>query len=216
MSPTETIYEKWTRDSALSWSERAWKARQYVTSATMAPLWTRSVDRRGRGTRCIGRPLIVNFGTMDLGDDVVLRSRPVAVELATSRGGILTIGAVTTINAGTSIHADRLVRIGERVRIGAYVNVMDTHFHAVSVDRSRPEAAPIEIEDDVWLGVKSTVLPGVRIGCGAVVAANAVVNRDVPPGVIVAGVPARVVGEVPDASPTDGARPRPVLMGASA
>lgn len=191
-----TIYEKWKRDDTLSWPERLWKARQYVRSVSATPLWTRSVDRTGSAVRCIGRPRIVNFGTMELGDDVVLRSVPVAVELATSRGGVLTIGARSSINTGVSIHADRLIRIGEHVSIGPYVHIMDTTFHAVTADRRRPEATPIDIEDDVWLCAKSTVLPGVRIGRGSVVAANAVVNRDVPAGVIVAGVPARVVREI--------------------
>ncbi len=211
MTASSTIYEKWKRDDALSWSERAWKARQYLASTAMSPLWTRPVDRSGRGVRCIGRPRIVNFGTIELGDAVVLRSRPVPVELATSRGGVLVIGARCSINSGTSIHADRLIRIGERVRMAPYVHLMDTPFHAITIDRSRAEASPIEIEDDVWLCVKSTVLPGVRIGRGSVVAAHSVVNKDVPPGVIVAGVPARVVGEVPEATPAPALRP--VLVG---
>lgn len=210
-----TIYEKWQRDGALSWSERVWKARQYAGSAAVSPLWTRAVDRKGSGVRCIGRPRIVNFGAMELGDDVVLRSRPVAVELATSRGGRLIIGARTSINSGASIHADHLIRIGEHVSIGPYVNVMDTTFHAVTVDRTRPEAAPIEIEDDVWLCVKSTVLPGVRIGRGSVVAAHAVVTRDVPAGVIVAGVPAKVVGEIGGRPAAPVTRLAPLAAGAA-
>jgi galactoside O-acetyltransferase len=53
--------------------------------------------------------------------------------------------------------------------------------------------APVEVDDDVWLGAGAVVLPGVHIGRGAVVGAGAVVTRDVPPFSIVAGVPARVV-----------------------
>jgi acetyltransferase-like isoleucine patch superfamily enzyme len=53
-------------------------------------------------------------------------------------------------------------------------------------------AKPIVIEDDVWIGTHAVILPGVRIGRGAVVAAGAIVTRDVPAGVIVAGVPARI------------------------
>lgn len=190
-------FEKWRRDGDLSLAERMWKARQFVRSAIATTLWTRGADEVGRGVRCIGRPRLVNFGTLVLGDGVVLRNRPVAVELATSSEGTLRIGQRTSINSGTSIHADRSVHIGERVRIGPYVHIMDTAFHNVGLDRTRPEAQPIEIGDDVWICVKSTVLPGVRIGRGAVVAANSVVTTDVAPFSIVAGSPAKAIGEVP-------------------
>ena len=52
---------------------------------------------------------------------------------------------------------------------------------------------PIVIEDDVWVGYNATILKGVRVGAGAVVAPGAFVTRDVPPGVEVAGNPARIV-----------------------
>jgi maltose O-acetyltransferase len=70
---------------------------------------------------------------------------------------------------------------------------MDSDFHGL-VERDKPEPpAPIVIEDDVWLAVRCTVLKGVRIGRGAVVAAGAVVVSDVAPWTLVAGVPARPV-----------------------
>jgi len=60
-------------------------------------------------------------------------------------------------------------------------------------DYMREVNAPIVVEDDVWIGVNALLLPGVHVARGAVVAAGAVVTRDVPPYAIVAGVPARVV-----------------------
>jgi acetyltransferase-like isoleucine patch superfamily enzyme len=54
-------------------------------------------------------------------------------------------------------------------------------------------ARSVLIEEDVWLGAKASVLPGVRIGRGAVVGTGAVVTRDVPPLTVVTGVPARAV-----------------------
>jgi len=53
---------------------------------------------------------------------------------------------------------------------------------------------PVVIEDHVWIGMRAIILPGVRIGRGAVVAVGAVVTRDVEPLTVVAGVPARVIG----------------------
>jgi acetyltransferase-like isoleucine patch superfamily enzyme len=57
----------------------------------------------------------------------------------------------------------------------------------------RPEPEACVIEDDVWIGARVTVLKGVRIGRGAIVAAGALVSRDVPPYTIVGGVPARPI-----------------------
>jgi len=56
--------------------------------------------------------------------------------------------------------------------------------------------APIVIEDNVWIGTRAIILKGVTIGEGSVVGAGAVVTRSVPPGVLVGGVPARVIREV--------------------
>ena len=54
---------------------------------------------------------------------------------------------------------------------------------------------PIEIGDHVWIGLRAIILKGVKIGNGSVIAAGAVVTRDVPPYSLVAGVPARVIKE---------------------
>ena len=67
-------------------------------------------------------------------------------------------------------------------------------------------AAPVRIEDGAWLCVGAIVLPGVTIGRNALVAAGAVVNRDVPAGTLVAGVPARVVKRLELGSPPDAER----------
>lgn len=55
---------------------------------------------------------------------------------------------------------------------------------------------PIVIEDKVWIGIGATVLPGVRIGYGAIVGANSVVTHDVPPMTVVGGNPARFIKEI--------------------
>ena len=85
------------------------------------------------------------------------------------------------------------VKIGNRVMIGSHVAITSlTHDPSAPVIRHTSIAKPVMIEDDVWIGTHAVVLSGVRIGRGAVVAAGAVVTRDVPAGVIVAGVPARI------------------------
>jgi acetyltransferase-like isoleucine patch superfamily enzyme len=99
--------------------------------------------------------------------------------------------------------------IGNNVAVGNYTLVMDTDFHAVG-DHTKPgECSPVVIEDDVWLGARVTVLKGVHIGRGAVVAAGAVVTRDVPPYTLVGGVPAKVIRTLPGAGRVQAVAPSP-------
>jgi len=107
----------------------------------------------------------------------------------------LSIGAYTIITGPLRVDLGAPVRIGAYVRIGHDVTLL-TITHAVGSKELRSgksEAWGIEIGDGAWLASRVTVLPKVRIGAGAIVAAGAVVTRDVPPNTLVAGVPARVI-----------------------
>lgn len=102
---------------------------------------------------------------------------------------------------GSTICAQAAVDIGSDVLIGANTLIVDTDFHGLAPgDRHRPGAAvPIVIEDGVFIGTRATILKGAHIGRGSVVGAGSVVTGHIPAGVIVAGNPARIVREVPDA-----------------
>jgi len=115
---------------------------------------------------------------------------------------LLTIGPGCYITGPLHIDLEAAVSIGARVCMG-YEVMLVTVDHQLDSSRKRcglREFRPIHIEDGVWIGSRAVLLPGVRIGHGAVVAAGAVVTRDVPPDVLVAGVPARWIrnlGAVP-------------------
>jgi acetyltransferase-like isoleucine patch superfamily enzyme len=79
---------------------------------------------------------------------------------------------------------------------GTYITDSDWHTVYDRTQRSPEQPTPVHIGDNVWLGDHATVLKGVTIGDNSVVAARAVVTRDVPANVIVAGNPARVVKEL--------------------
>lgn len=109
---------------------------------------------------------------------------------------MIELGDDVSINRGAEFYpglvANARIRIGSQVRIAPNVRL-----HAAGHDPDHPDfaetAADITVEDGAWLGAACIVLPGTRIGRGAVVAAGAVVTADVPDHAIVAGVPARVV-----------------------
>jgi acetyltransferase-like isoleucine patch superfamily enzyme len=67
----------------------------------------------------------------------------------------------------------------------------------------------VELGDNVWVGAGCILLPGTRIGDNSVVAAGSVVNREIPPGEIWGGIPARKIKDLPDAAPETLVRPRP-------
>lgn len=137
-----------------------------------------------------------NHGRIEIGDKVRIEARTVPVEMVAWKGATLRIGNRTFINYGASLSAHRDLTIGENCLIGNYVVIMDSDYHDLQ-DRTKPgPAEPIVIEDDVWLGVRVTVLKGVRIGKGSVVGAGSVVTQDIPPRSLAFGVPARVVRDL--------------------
>lgn len=111
------------------------------------------------------------------------------------RGGFF-LGANSVINQNCRLDNRGTLRIGSNVSISAEVCILtaDHDPHSLSfAGRNRP----VEIDDFVFIGTRATILPGVKIGRGAFVAAAAVVTKDVPPFAIVAGNPARPIGQRP-------------------
>lgn len=125
-------------------------------------------------------------------------------------GGRIEMGDNCYLGGGSRIWSQASIRIGNDVLISHLVDIHDTDGHPVDAEErvrdgrailqgrgcltpTKTASAPIVIEDKVWIGFKASVLKGVRIGEGAIVAAGAVVVRDVPPYAVVAGNPAVVV-----------------------
>lgn len=128
--------------------------------------------------------------------------------------GSCKVGDFTLLN-GAIIMAEERIEIGSYCLISWNVGIADSDFHPLDAaarrvdamalapfypDRpARPEikTKPVIIEDDVWIGMGAVILKGVRIGKGSVVAAGAVVTKDVPPNTVVAGNPAQIVKQLP-------------------
>jgi maltose O-acetyltransferase len=188
-------FSSFTRDLNKGSSPRrlAERAVRYSYELAAAKVYLRDVTTVGEGVRCYGRPRIDNQGVMTIGHHTVLRNVVVPVELASGENATLEIGHDCSINYGVSIGCTKHVSIGARCRIGPYTMIIDTQFHDLYDRTKRPPGTPTVIEADVWLGAKVSVMPGVTIGRGSVVATGAVVTKDVPPFSVVGGVPAKVI-----------------------
>ena len=137
-----------------------------------------------------------------------------------SDSGVIKIGKRTFINAGTNIISINEIEIGDDVTIGwnIYIYVHDSHsldyrFRKDDIERQREDfyanrnfifskdwstvkSAPVKICNKVWIGFNAIILKGVTIGEGAIVAAGAVVTKDVPAWTVVAGNPATIVKKI--------------------
>lgn len=107
----------------------------------------------------------------------------------------ISIGARTYLNRRTELHCDERITIGADCAIAWDVQIIDSDRHQLlrAGRAEQPVSAPVTIGDRVWIGHRVSVLKGVTIGDGAVLAAGSVVTRDVAPGSLVGGVPARVL-----------------------
>jgi acetyltransferase-like isoleucine patch superfamily enzyme len=146
--------------------------------------------RTGIGPRCvIDRPWCIEAGERVLLEpDVFLK-----IVADTAR---LTLGEHVFVGRGTEFDVIGSVSVGAHTVIAPRCFITD-HNHGIRperrIDQQPCAVAPVVIGADVWLGACVVVLPGVSIGDGAVVGANAVVTRDVAPMTIVAGAPARIL-----------------------
>ncbi len=110
-----------------------------------------------------------------------------------------TTGNNVSISSYVIITTAGTVTIGDNVLIGYGAQVLSANHHIPEgrgvIFGSGHVSEPVVIEDEAWIGANAVVLPGVRIGRGAVVAAGAVVTKNVAPFTIVGGIPARVIRE---------------------
>lgn len=149
------------------------------------------------GNIIVNNPECIYIGKgVGIGDDTYLG--PVTEYAGITYAPKIIIGEGTWVGKHCSIAAINGVEIGRHVLFAGYVHITD-HSHGYE-DITRPmmiqpliSKGPVLIDDDCWLGFSCEILSGVHIGKHSVVAARAVVTKDVPPYCIVAGNPARIV-----------------------
>jgi maltose O-acetyltransferase len=120
----------------------------------------------------------------------------VPIEIVSHEGSHIAIGDHTFINYGASITAYGEVSIGRHCLLGHYLQITDENEHGLEQRETAPLAAPVVIEDHVWVGAHVTILPGVRVGRNSAIGAGSVVTKDVPANCLAAGNPARVLRRI--------------------
>lgn len=145
---------------------------------------------------------ISNPQRVRIGASPILHARVWVVPLEGDCGlGKVIIGDNVHISRDVIIASAFCIRIGSHVTIGPRVSIYDNNHNfqnpCCSVMQQGLSGAPVTIAEYAWIGAHAVVLPGVTIGRGAIVGAGAVVTKDVPEYAIVAGVPAKIVGQRP-------------------
>jgi len=118
--------------------------------------------------------------------------------MADRDGAIIKIGDNTRIH-GSCIHARRNIQIGKNCLIAANSQIFDCSGHDLAFDNVEERinttgpAKEIVINDNVWIGINTIILPGITIGRGSIIAAGSVVVKDIPPMCLAGGNPARVI-----------------------
>lgn len=174
------------RNLLAAWRNRAWKAWVYRE----APVVLRHASLAGSGMLVLGAQWP---GGLHRRSRLVLRAGARCFLKAGFRiheGARVTLGSGYA-NSGANISVSGSLTIGHGVAIAENVTIWDADGHAIEGRPAGPR--PVVIGNHVWIGLNATILKGVTIGDGAVIAAGAVVNRDVRAGRLAAGVPARPI-----------------------
>ena len=140
------------------------------------------------------------FGNnISIGDFATLITAPdKRIDLSTwetdKTSGVIILGKYILISPGTSIRSAKKIKIGQSAMIASDVTITDSDWHGI-YDRTDYVASPKEvlIEDNVWIGEKSIILKGTKIGANSIIGAGSVVSGEVPPNTIYAGNPAREI-----------------------
>jgi acetyltransferase-like isoleucine patch superfamily enzyme len=164
------------------------------------PVFKARCDKCGRGLSLInGIPWIEGHLKIQIGDEVQIDSNIFSSNFR-NKAPMLKIGSRTHLGYKVSINVGEYVEIGDDCLIAGGCSIQDNDGHPISPYRrmkkeppSTSEIKPVIIGNNVWIGTGSVILKGVTIGDGSIVAANSLVNRNVPPYSIVMGVPARIV-----------------------
>ena len=145
------------------------------------------------------RVRLLRLAGFKIGRGTLISGTPTVAGLETFYNNLV-IGDDCYINVNCHFDISAPILLGDGVSIGHNVLILtNSHEMGTAVRRAGDLVAlPVHIGNGVWLCARCTILPGITIGEGAVVAAGAMVTKDVPPHTIVAGVPAKITKQFPE------------------
>ncbi len=158
----------------------------------------RRAEMVGREVQVTGRVLVRGRGEVVIGDGVILDAGEAPIELLAATGGRLELEAGVYVGPGASLEAGKAVTVRAGAVVGPYAKVLDNNWHGTSDRGGRPESTPVVIGVGARVGARATMVPGATLGDGSVLADDSVLSGRVPAGVVVAGVPARLVRKLAD------------------
>jgi acetyltransferase-like isoleucine patch superfamily enzyme len=188
---------------------------RYITDYLLIPFykffWRRNGTSIGNRVNFLGKPIIklVTGSNISIGNECLLCSRSLQTALGVGHQIIL-----RTLNkeakliigngvrmSGTTICAAKFVKIGDRCVVGADVIIADTDFHSLNAelrsskdDSLNAKFEPINIGNDVFIGGRSIILKGVKLGDKVIVGAGSVVTKSFGDNSIIGGNPAKFIG----------------------
>ena len=134
--------------------------------------------------------------SISINDNVVIKEG--ARILSANKDAVIKIGKNTTIGYNTFIVSSKSIVIGDNSLIAPFVYIIDDNHQikkGVNINQQDHDKSPITIGNDVWIGTKATILKGVNIGDGAVVASGSVVTCDIESNAVYGGIPAKKISE---------------------
>jgi len=141
-----------------------------------------------------GAKILRYLENITFSNNVIIKSN--AQICSCNKDAKIIIGENSTVGDYTFIYSSQRIEIGNDCMIAPFVYIVDSN-HGTSLDSNmnvQPnETKPIKIQDNVWIGTHSIILPGVKIGSGAIIASGSVVNIDIPPNTICGGVPVKLL-----------------------
>ncbi|WP_148466441.1 DapH/DapD/GlmU-related protein [Limosilactobacillus antri] len=137
------------------------------------------------------RQVIGKITRQQIDDSVEIR-----LPIRSDYGANLRIGKGVFINSGVMFTDLGGITLADHVLVGPNATIISVNHPLDPQKRHEVEMKPVLIGENAWLGANSTILPGVTVGRNAVVAAGAVVTKDVPANTVVAGVPAKIIKEI--------------------
>ncbi len=148
---------------------------------------------KGKMVTVKGRLKLITKGKIIIGDNCKIWSHIGTTQISAGPRATIEIGDNTFINTGTIITSRKHIKIGKNCHIANQVIMMDDDFHDVGKREAKSGKEAIIIGDNVWIATRATILKGVSIGEGAVIAAGAIVTKNVPAFTLVGGVPAKFI-----------------------